>query len=213
MLNKDNHYIRCIKDAAPYKSILIRISKIRTHINITVIYMSKKFFKYEIIGFIFVSIIGTINHFLFELLGNSVIIGLFCPVNESVWEHQKLLFFPFLIWSIAEYFLLERQNNFFPAKTVGITCGIIFTIAFYYSYKGISGGESMFFDILSFYVGVGISFLISYMIVKNYNKSNNHLSNISVLILILISAVFIIFTFAPPLIPLFKDPLTSTYGI
>lgn len=175
--------------------------------------MSKKLFKFELIGFIFVSITGTINHFLFELFGNSVIIGLFCPVNESVWEHQKLLFFPFLIWSIAEYFLLEKQNSFFPAKAVGIISGIIFTIAFYYSYKGISGKESMFFDILSFYIGVGLSFLISFMIIKNFGKSNIHLNNISVLILILISAVFIIFTFAPPLIPLFKDPITSTYGI
>lgn len=175
--------------------------------------MNKKLFKYEIIGFIFVSIIGTINHFLFELLNNSVVIGLFCPVNESVWEHQKLLFFPFLIWGIAEYFLLERHNNFFPAKAIGITSGIIFTIAFYYSYIGIFGSESMFFDILSFYIGVGLSYLISYMIIKNYNNGNVHLNNISVLILILLSAVFIIFTFAPPLIPLFKDPLTSTYGI
>lgn len=175
--------------------------------------MSKKLFKYEIIGFIFVSIIGTINHFLFEMLGKPVIIGLFCPVNESVWEHQKLLFFPFLIWSIAEYFLLEKQSSFFPAKAAGITLGILFTIIFYYSYTGISGTESMFFDILSFYLGVGISFIIGYMIIKNYKKSNTLLSNLSVFALILLAALFIIFTFAPPLIPLFKDPLTSTYGI
>lgn len=181
--------------------------------NLTVIYMSKKLFKYEIIGFMFVSIIGTVNHFLFELFGNSVIIGLFCPVNESVWEHQKLLFFPFLIWSIAEYFLLEKQSSFFPAKAAGITLGILFTIIFYYSYTGISGTESMFFDILSFYLGVGISFIIGYMIIKNCKKSNTLLSNLSVFALILLAAVFIIFTFAPPLIPLFKDPLTSTYGI
>lgn len=175
--------------------------------------MSKKLFDFELFGFIFVSLFGTINHFLFEWLNNSVIVGLFCPVNESVWEHQKLLFFPYFIWCIAEYFLLDKKNSFFPAKAAGITGGIIFTIAFYYSYQGITGSESMFVDILSFYIGVGFSFLISYMITKNFGKSSNLLSNISIFALILIASVFIIFTFAPPLIPLFKDPLTSTYGI
>lgn len=175
--------------------------------------MSEKLFKYDIAGFFFVSVIGTISHFLYEVLGNSVIIGLFCPINESIWEHQKLLFFPFLIWSITEYFLTGRQNSFFPAKAAGIISGILFTIAFYYTYTGLSGTENMFIDILSFYIGICVSFIISHMIMKNFNKSNNFLSNASVFILVLISAVFIIFTFAPPLIPLFKDPLTSTYGI
>lgn len=175
--------------------------------------MSKKLFRYEVIGFIFVSIIGTVNHFLFELLGNSVIVGLFCPVNESVWEHQKLIFFPYIIWCVAEYFMLEKTNKLFPAKLLGIIGGIMFTIAFYYSYIGISGKENMFFDILSFYIGVGISFTISYMIMKNFNKSNIYLSNISLLAIIILTAIFVIFTFAPPLIPLFKDSITSTYGI
>ena len=175
--------------------------------------MNKKLFRYEFIGFVFVSITGTASHFLYEILGKSAVIGIFCPVNESIWEHQKLLFFPFIIWSIAEYCILEKQNSFFSAKTAGITSGIIFTIAFYYTYTGISGSESMFFDILSFYLGAGIAFIISYMIIKNFSKGSIHLSNLSVLILIIIAAAFIIFTFAPPLIPLFKDPLTSTYGI
>lgn len=175
--------------------------------------MSKKLFKYDLIGFIFVSVIGTVNHFLYEILNNAVIIGLFCPVNESIWEHQKLIFFPFALWCIIEYFLTNRQNSFFPAKAIGIICGIVFTIAFYYTYTGISGNENMFIDILSFYIGVGISFTASYMIMKNSSKSSPHLSNAAVLVFILLGAVFIIFTFAPPLIPLFKDPLTSTYGI
>lgn len=175
--------------------------------------MIKKLFKYETIGFVFVSIFGTINHFLYELLGNSVIIGIFCPVNESIWEHQKLLFFPYIIWNIAEYFILKKQNSFFPAKASGIISGIIFTIAFYYTYTGISGNESIFCDVLSFYIGTAVSFLVSYMIIKNFGNGNINLSNISVFILIIITAMFIIFTFAPPLIPLFKDPLTSAYGI
>ena len=39
--------------------------------------------------------LGTLNHFLYFLSGQSPIVALFCPVNESVWEHLKLLYFPF----------------------------------------------------------------------------------------------------------------------
>lgn len=175
--------------------------------------MNKQQFKYETAGFISVSILGTINHFLFEIFNNSIIIGLFCPVNESIWEHEKLLFFPYILWSTIEYFLLKKPKSFFPAKAAGIICAIAFNIAFYYTYTGVSGTHSMFFDILSFYLAAGLSFIISYMIMKNCGNNNLIISNSAVLLIIMIAAVFFIFTFAPPLIPLFKDPLTSTYGI
>jgi len=175
--------------------------------------MNKQLFKYETAGFIFVSVFGTVNHFLYELFGNSVFIGLFCPVNESIWEHQKLLFFPYILWSIIEYFLLKKPACFFPAKTAGIISAVLFCTAFYYTYTGITGAGSIFFDVLSFYLAAGVSFIISYMMIKNCKKSNVFIANTAVFIMILLAAIFFVFTFAPPLIPLFKDPLTSTYGI
>ena len=51
--------------------------------------------------------LGTLNHFLYFLSGQSPIVALFCPVNESVWEHLKLLYFPFLFVSIWEYLSLH----------------------------------------------------------------------------------------------------------
>ncbi len=175
--------------------------------------MEKKLFKFELIGFIFTGILGTLNHFLFEWLNNSVFIGTFCPVNESIWEHQKLLFFPYAIWLIIEYFILKKPKNFFLPKLAGITCGIIFTTAFYYTYTGIFGKESMVLDIISFFLGIGAAFLISYLMIKNLKNENKTVENISVFLLIFIGILFVAFTFSPPFIPLFKDPVTSTYGI
>ena len=56
--------------------------------------MSKTLLKLDIIGFVFVSVIGTLAHFVFEWSGNNTVVGLFCPINESPWEHLKLIFFP-----------------------------------------------------------------------------------------------------------------------
>lgn len=62
--------------------------------------------------------LGTLNHFLYFLSGQSPIIALFCPVNESVWEHLKLLYFPFLFVSIWDICLCIRL--FYRSFTVGI---------------------------------------------------------------------------------------------
>lgn len=56
--------------------------------------------QYTIIGIFFVLITGTLAHFLYDWTGNNYIVGPFTPINESIWEHMKLLFFPMLIYSL-----------------------------------------------------------------------------------------------------------------
>lgn len=175
--------------------------------------MSKKLFRYEVAGFIFVGIFGTLSHFLFEWLNSSLIIALFCPVNESVWEHLKLLFFPYFVWTIIEYFFLKEQSNYFYSKIKGVMAGSVFIVTFFYTYSGVTGSVNTFIDILSFFMGVAISFIISYEFMRNGKPGSRLQENISLCIFIFISAVFFIFTFAPPLIPLFEDPQRFTYGI
>ena len=55
--------------------------------------MKRKSINPNILGFVFVSIIGTVNHFVFEWSNENVITGIFTPINESSWEHLKLIFF------------------------------------------------------------------------------------------------------------------------
>ena len=72
--------------------------------------MNKKILKLEIIGFIFTSVLGTLMHFFYEWSNDNSIVGLFCPVNESPFEHLKLLFFPFLIWTFVEEIKLSQDK-------------------------------------------------------------------------------------------------------
>lgn len=175
--------------------------------------MNKKIFKYETMGFIFVAILGTVNHFMFEWFNNMKIIGLFCPVNESIFEHLKLLFFPYLIWSIIEYFILEKPFNFFTSKIIGVIFGNIFITAFYYTYSGIIGNNYIFMDILTFLLGILVAFATSYLIMTNPKYKTNYTEVISMIIFIVISLIFFLFTFYPPFIPFFKDMTTNSYGI
>ena len=87
--------------------------------------------------------LGTLNHFLYFLSGQSPIIALFCPVNESVWEHLKLLYFPFLFVSIWNICLCIRL--FYRSFTVGIRvcfseCFLLFL--FFTHIPGFSAGIS-----------------------------------------------------------------------
>ena len=99
--------------------------------------MNKRIFKLEAIGFIFTSVLGTLMHFFYEWSGNNTFVGLFCPVNESPYEHLKLLFFPFLIWTFVENIKLSNNKfNIFTSKLIGILLGMYVTLSVFYIFEG-----------------------------------------------------------------------------
>lgn len=121
-----------------------------------------------IIGFIFVSILGTLWHFVYEWSGNNALLGLIAPVNESVFEHMKLIFFPALFYlPITKYYLKKDYPSIVNAMSYGILAGTLFLPAFFYLYTGILGTNYMFIDIASFYIGTLITFFITYVLTKN----------------------------------------------
>lgn len=178
-----------------------------------VIAMHKKRIKMEIIGFVFVSILGTLCHFFYEWSGYSNVVGMFCPINESTWEHLKLLWFPFLIWTIAEYFILDKPSGYWAPKCTGILIGLTATTSFYYTYYGIGGKGIMFWDVFSFFLGVAAAFITGYLLnqCKIFQKPTAQAA--ALILFIGVSVIFVIFTFSPPLIPWFRDPMSLTYGI
>ena len=173
--------------------------------------MSKKLFKYEIIGFIFVSVAGTLFHFFFEWFHASKFVGLFCPVNESVWEHLKLLFFPMLLTTIIGYFyIVKNAPNFLCSKTLGIIASMLFIIIFFYTYTGIIGKSILLIDIASFFISVILGEYLTYKLMLSNFKCNNI---IAIIILIIILMCFVIFTYHTPKIEIFRDSVTNQYGI
>lgn len=176
--------------------------------------MRGKLFRLELAGFVFSCILGTLAHFFYEWSAGSTAVGLFCPVNESVWEHLKLIFFPYIIWSTVEFFCAKGKNiNLFFSKLCGVLSGMLLIVFIYYTYTGATGNESMVADIASFFIGMAAAYLISYAIIKNCKYKGKASEILSFAALLVIAAVFVLFTFSPPLIPLFEDPVTKTYGI
>ncbi len=167
--------------------------------------------NYQIVSTIFVCILGTLLHFTYDFFGQNMIIASFSAVNESVWEHLKLLFFPMLLSTIIGYFYTEKNtSNFLCSKTLGIITSIVFIIIFFYTYTGIIGKSIVFIDIASFFIAVILGEYLAYKLMTNHFKCNN---TVAILILTILLICFVVFTYFPPNIELFKDPVTNQYGI
>lgn len=164
--------------------------------------------NYEIISTIFVFIVGVLLHFVYEWSHESVLVGIFSPVNESVWEHLKLIFFPMFVISLVGKFYFKREYpNYLSNKIKGIMLAMMFIVVFYYSYTGIIGKDIAILDIGSFFIAVLIGQAYA------YKKRNIKCFKWIYLVLPFLIGLFIIFTFWPPHIGLFKDPINGSYGI
>ena len=171
--------------------------------------MNKKLF---IIGAIFVIIVGTLWHFVYEWSGDNLYVGLIAPVNESVWEHMKLVFFPMLIFGVFEYFYLKKSTkNFFFSFFIKQISAIIFIIAVFYLYNIYTHESILAIDISSFIVAVILAeFLFYKLIVK---KSGIKYEQAAKLLIIILFVFFLYATISPPNNQLFQDPVSGGYGI
>jgi hypothetical protein len=169
-------------------------------------------FWYELAGMILITIFGSMLHFTFEWSGNQPIVGVFSAVNESVWEHLKIAFWPTLMYAIFEYrYLNKRTNNFFSAKAIGIYAIMLSIPIIFYSYTFFAE-ENLIIDILSFIFAIIVGQLISYKLLT-FKKLSKSLELVSLVALVILALAFVVFTFYPPQIQLFQDPNTGEYGI
>ena len=171
----------------------------------------KTILTFQILSTVFTVILGTILHFTYKWSNKNPLVGTFSAVNESTWEHLKLLFFPMLITTIIGYLYIGKiVPNFLCAKTIGIIAAMLFTVIFFYTYTGILGTNYAILNILTFIFSAILGEYVSYKLMFSVFESNN---NICIAILTMLFLSFIFFTFSPPKIGLFKDPITGKYGI
>mgnify|MGYP000756158133 FL=1 len=164
-------------------------------------------------GFAFVSIVGTLWHFIYQWTGDNRLVALVCPVNESPWEHLKLLWFPFLLWCLITLRSTNGQQGAWARHCAGALTGIGVITAFFFTYKGIIGRDVMALDIISFILGVGSAFWIDAVLTRNGKLQGKSAQTAGILILLAVSALFMLFTFYPPKIPWFLDEQSGIYGI
>lgn len=187
---------------------LKHIINLRLHILFMRYSIMKRLKRYTIIGIIFVLITGTLAHFLYDWTRSNHIVGLFTPINESVWEHMKLLFFPMLLYSLMIILKFRQKYSCITsALCFGILAGTLLIPLFYYAYTSILGRNIFILDIGSFILSIIIAFRLSYKLTLSC-RLESYTSLLCIMMCILF-VCFLMFTCYPPDLTIFQDPANS----
>ena len=123
--------------------------------------------RWELAGLFVTLILGNLLHFAYEWSGGSSVVAAFAAVNESTWEHMKLLVVPWTVWSLVEAVALRGSRRpVLPARAVGLLAGVAAIPVVYYTYTGALGVSSMIVDVLLFQAAVLLGAWISWRIMK-----------------------------------------------
>ena len=175
-------------------------------------FLIKSMKNWQKIGFVFTGIFGVLLHFLYDWTNKSVFIAPFSAVNESTWEHMKLLFYPMVVFSFIEYKLVGKSyKNYWCVKVIGLLVGLMVIPLIYYTYTGALGVSADWFNITIFFIAAAVAYFVeTRLFVNGFPPFCSDKIAFSVLILIFL--LFVIFTFVQPKIPLFIDPVTKAYA-
>ncbi|HYH05369.1 MAG TPA: DUF6512 family protein [Bacillota bacterium] len=166
-------------------------------------------------GVPYLFLIGSGLHFIYELTGKNPLVGLLAPVNESVWEHLKLVLIPVIGWWTVYYLAAGNtgginKNNWFTGALTALMASLITIPLLYYFYTQAFGVELIWVDILILLLAV----LSGQLVGLHWYRYGRGIEATTVVgILITIILLFMLFTFTPPQLPLFRDPTTGQYGI
>ena len=176
--------------------------------------MRKRLFFWEAAGFLWTCAAGTLLHFLYDWSGGNVIAAAFSGVNESTWEHMKLLFFPMLLFSVVQVCVMGRNYpNILAVRTVSVLVGLALIPTLFYTYTGVLGVQAGWANITIFYVAALVSFLLDDILLSRGRLSAPWQQVAGLLILWALAFAFVWFTFRPLEFPLWQDPVTGEYGI
>ncbi len=158
-------------------------------------------------------ILGGLFHSFYDFTGNQFILGLFFPVNESIFEHIKIAVMPVLIWWTVVYFIKKDEieiDEWFFSALLSMVISAILVPMLYYFYTGTFGVHLMWVDILILLVALGIGQLVAAHFYK-YGEAFDYKISIAIMIFIIVLLAY--WTINPPYLPIFKDGQSGTYGI
>ena len=176
--------------------------------------MRKRLFFWELAGFLFTSAVGSLLHFVYEWSGGSLAAAVVSGVNESTWEHMKLLFVPMFLFSVVQACVLGKNYpNFLAVRAVSILTGLALIPVLYYTYTGVWGQMRDWANITVFFLAALGAFLLDASLLRRNRLSSPWQQVLGLIVLWALAFCFVWCTFRPPHIALWRDPTTGTYGI
>ena len=133
--------------------------------------MNKDWLKiWQWLGFAVTACGGTILHFLYDWLDGAAWVAPFSGVNESTWEHMKLLFWPMFLFAVVEWLFFREEKAFWCIKLRGIVLGLALIPVLFYTYNGVIGKSPDWINIAIFFISAAIAYLWE---TKQFAKENS----------------------------------------
>ena len=164
------------------------------------------------IGFGVTAAGGTILHFLYDWFGGEEWIAPFSGVNESTWEHMKLLFWPMFIFAIVQGRFFGERRDFWCVKLRGMLAGLTLIPILFYTYNGAIGKSPDWLNIAIFFISAAAAYIYEARLFKS-EKVKCRAPWLAFAAIAAIGLLFVIFTFRTPELGIFLDPITGDYGI
>ena len=174
--------------------------------------MNRSIRLWQLFGFGVTALGGTLLHFLYDWLGEALWVAPFSGVNESTWEHMKLLFWPMFLYAVVQSFFFKDREDFWCVKLRGILLGLTLIPVLFYTYNGAVGKSPDWLNIAIFFISAAAAYLYETRLFERGTVACRR-PRWAVTALCLIGFLFVVFTFATPEIGVFRDPLTGEYGI
>ncbi len=174
--------------------------------------MMEAFSLWQMAGFALTTLGGTLLHFVYDWTGKSTLVAPFSGINESTWEHTKLLFWPLFLFAMVQRLFFRDQENYWCVKLAEILLGLVLIPVLFYTYNGVFGKSPDWINIAIFYISALLAFLFEWWAFKRDWLPCTR-PRLAFAAICIIGVLFVVFTFATPQIPLFQDPLTGTYGV
>lgn len=170
--------------------------------------------KWELVGFVFVGVVGTLLHFAYGWFGGSRLVAGFAGVNNSTWEHMKLLFLPYFVFTMVQYpSFAEPYRNYFAVKAAAGLAGILLIPLLHYTVAGMFGAPPAWLNMAIFFLADAVMYLLSCYLLNAFLFRGPLWQLLGFVLLWAPLFAFVYFTYRPPYLPLFRDPQTFQYGI
>lgn len=166
----------------------------------------------ETAGMLFTLLFGNLLHFVYDWTGQAGWAAYLSAVNESTWEHMKLLAVPWLVWTVVTIVVNRCAASALP-RAIGLLAGLAAIPALFYTYTGILGKSVGVVNILIFQAAVLLAYFVSVSLQKSARLSSVPFQILGILLHLLAALAFLFFTSFPPSLPLFVDPTNGTRGI
>lgn len=175
--------------------------------------MRKRLAAWEWASFFVTGALGTLLHFVYDWTGESRVAAAFSAVNESTWEHMKLLFVPYFLFTMVQFAAFhEPLRNFFAVKAASLGIGLVLIPTLFYTLTGCLGKLPDPVNIGIFFVAAAVMCLCSHRMLLGGCLRGGAWQILGFALLWAGLFAFVLFTFRTPHLPLFRDPLTLGYG-